>query len=173
MFAFAGEHIFTFPGNLKIIYEVVSIDSWQRERLEGYAMYSMPFIAGRYYETVRCYRDLGDDTWLKWLERYFIGGRRRTQLNGFHGIEKSDDKQQTLNRYGNCTHTTGSLNIIRNVIIQKNMGEIDSTSQWTTTDALQRSERKSQKLTTISSILLAYHRAREKLEAIADINDDY
>lgn len=151
------------------MYEVVSIDSWQRERTEGYSVYSVPFIAGRYNEVVRCYRDLGDDTWLKWLERYFIGGRRKIQLNDFNGKDNNDDNQYTLNRYGNNTQTTGVLNILRNVIVQKNVEEID-TSQWL--DA-KRNERNSQKLTTISNILLAYHRAREKLEAIADINDDY
>lgn len=153
---------------IKITYEVISIDSWSRERSEGYAMYSVPMLAGRFIETIDCYRDLGDDTWLNWLERYFIGGRRKVQINNFHGINTNDTKatKHLLNRYGNCTESSGRLSICRNVIIQRNIEETDTHEfEWN------QNVRKSQRLPTISSILMAYHRAREKLESIADINE--
>lgn len=154
-----------FIGLIKITYEVISIDSWSRERSEGYAVYSVPLLAGRYIEKVDCYRDLGDDTWLNWFERYFIGGRRKVQINEFHGVITNDTKN-SLNRYGNCTESTGQLTICRNVIVQRNIDETDAGEfEWN------QSVRKSQRLPTISSILLAYHRAREKLESIADINE--
>lgn len=155
----------TVLGAIKISYEVISIDSWTRERIEGYAQYSVPLLAGRYVEKIDCYRDLGDNTWLNWLERYFIGGRRKVQINDFHGVIASDTKN-SLNRYGNCTQTTGQIIINRNVVIQRNIEEIDEYNferNLTT--------RRSQKLPTISNILHAYHRAREKLESIADINN--
>lgn len=128
-------------------------------------MYNVPFLAGRYVEKIDCYRDLGDDTWLNWLERYFIGGRRKVQINNFHGIIAKDTKN-SLNRYGNQTQSTGQLSICRNVVVQRNIQEMHDVN-------FQRKQnvRKSQKLPTISSILLAYHRAREKLESIADVND--
>lgn len=128
-------------------------------------MYSVPFCAGRYVEKIDCYRDLGDDTWLNRLERYFIGGRRKIQINDFHGIVTNNTKT-LLNRYGNCTRATGQLSISRNVVIQRNIEQING-------DDFERKKnvRRSNRLPTISSILLAYHRAREKLESIADIND--
>lgn len=154
-----------FLGTIKITYEVISIDSWSRERSEGYAIYRVPFLAGRYVEKIECYRDLGDNTWLNWIERYFIGGRRKVQINDFHGIT-ANDTNNLLNRYGNCTQSTGQLTICRNVVIQRNIEEIDG-SDFEKNQSVHRS----QKLPTISSILLAYHRAREKLESIANIND--
>ncbi|XP_055304970.1 tectonic-like complex member Mks1 isoform X2 [Sitodiplosis mosellana] len=150
---------------IKIAYEVISIDSWSRERSEGYAVYSVPLLAGSFVEKIDCYRDLGDNTWLNWIERYFIGGRRKVQINNFHGITANNTKN-ALNRYGNCTQSTGQLSIRRNVVIQRNIDEIDGGNF-----ERNQSVRRSQKLPTISSVLLAYHRAREKLESIADIND--
>lgn len=157
--------VLTILGTIKITYEIISIDSWSRERSEGYAVYSVPFTAGRYVEKIDCYRDLGDDTWLNWLERYFIGGRRKIQINDFHGITTNDTKM-LLNRYGNCTRATGQLSISRNVVIQRNIEQVDG-------DDFERKPnvRRSNRLPTITSILMAYHRAREKLESIADIND--
>lgn len=158
-------YFFFLSETIKITYEVISIDSWTRERSEGYAVYSVPLLAGRFVEKIDCYRDLGDNSWFDWIERYFIGGRRKVQINDFHGISANDDRNP-LNRYGNCTQSTGQLSICRNVVIQRNIDEIDGGD-------FERSlsVRKSQKLPSISSVLLAYHRAREKLESIADIND--
>lgn len=145
-----------FLGTVKIIYEVISIDSWSRERSEGYAVYNIPFLAGRFIEKVDFYRDLGDDTWLNWLERYFIGGRRKLNTG-----------QNSLNLYGNRTQSTGQLTICRNVIVQRNVDEIDASDF----ERSKSSMRQSQRLPTISNILLTYHRAREKLESITNVND--
>lgn len=125
----------------------------------------MPFLAGSYVEKIDCYRDLDQNPWLDWLERYFIGGRRNVQINDFHGIIVNDGLN-LLNRYGNCTQSTGQLTIRRNVMVQRNINEIVGGD-------FERNQnvRRSQKLPTISGILLAYHRAREKLESIADINN--
>lgn len=152
---------------LKIIYEVISIDSWSRERSEGYAVYNIPFTAGRFIEKVDCYRDLGDDTWLNWLERYFIGGRRKLQITDFSGvINDNNTSKNALNRYGNRTQSAGQLTICRNVILQRNVDEIDASDFESN-----KSMRQSQRLPTISNILLAYHRAREKLESITNVNE--
>lgn len=158
----------SFSGTVKIIYEVISIDSWSRERSEGYGVYSIPFLAGRFTEKVDCYRDLGDDTWLNWLERYFIGGRRKLQITDFNGITTDNTTgRNTLNRYGNRTQSTGQLTICRNVIVQRNVDEIDASDF----ERGKSSMRQSQRLPTISNILLAYHRAREKLESITNVSD--
>lgn len=146
---------------MKISYEIISIDSWERERVEGYAVYNVPFTCGRYIEKFHCYRDLGDDTWINWLERYFIGGRRQIQINDFHAL--ASDDQFVLNRYGNCTQSTGQLQISRNVVVQRNIDDISHR--------IKDDRRKNSKLPTISSVLFSYHRARKKLEYFAD-NDN-
>lgn len=172
---------------IKISYEIISIDGWNRERTEGYAIYTVPFTCGRYVENVDCYRDLGDDTWQNWLERYFIGGRRRVQMNEFHAItaeyeqnqqqlnkhqseHEHEHKQHLLNRYGNSTRSTGQLKICRNVIVQKNIDDIDRDG-YDANRITHQKHRKNHKLPTINSVLVAYHRAREKLETFADGNE--
>lgn len=77
---------------------MVSIDWWGRERTEGYAMTTVPLLAGGINEQVSCYRDLGDDTWMEWLERYFIGGRRKVLLNDFYA--NSGEKVHIFYRRG-------------------------------------------------------------------------
>lgn len=154
-------YLFFVTDTVKISYAIISIDSWERERVEGYAVYNVPLICGRYIEKIDCYRDLGDDTWRNWLERYFIGGRRRIQINDFHALNTDD--QRVLNRYGNCTQSTGQLIISRNVVVQRNIDDIDEHDC-----DMKGNKRKNQTLPTISSVLLSYHRARKKLEYFAD-----
>lgn len=55
--------------------------------------------------------------------------------------------------------STGYLNILRNVIIQKNYENLKVN---------QRNKHESRKQATINNILSAYHEARERLEAIID-----
>lgn len=86
-FSFVIFLIFLFRlEHLKIAYEVISIDGWERERTEGYTVIDVPLIAGRYLEKLNCYRDLDNDSLLNRLQRYFIGGRRKVHLNEFYGI---------------------------------------------------------------------------------------
>lgn len=154
-------YLFFVTDTVKISYEIISIDSWERERVEGYTVYNVPLICGRYIEKFDCYRDLGDDTWRDWFERYFIGGRRRIQMNDFYAL--TSDDQRVLNRYGNCTQSTGQLKISRNVVVQRNIDDIDRHDC-----DIKGNKQKRQKLPTISSVLLSYHRARKKLEYFAE-----
>lgn len=143
---------------------MISIDQWSRERSEGFAIASIPLLAGQYTEQVNCYRDLGDDTWLECLQRYFIGGRRKLLIDRFHGLPPNDENVP-LNRYGNSTQSTGQLMIKRNVIVQRNIDEMEANDT-----IVRHRDGNRQKIPSLSSILLAYHRAREKLEAYANIN---
>lgn len=148
--------------HLKIVYEVVSIDSWERERTEGYAIVSIPLMAGRIRENIRCYRDLGNETWIDWLQRYFIGGRRKVRLNEFNGIDEGDFSGTTngLNRYGNKTETTGCLKIVRNVIVQRH---VDTKAKLSKTTKMQCGRE-----AKIHNLLSKYHEACERLEAMAE-----
>lgn len=76
---------------LKISYEVISIDGWQRERTEGYAVQAIPFLAGHTETKLRCVRESSNSI-VERLERYFIGGRREFHLDAFHGISNQSEK---------------------------------------------------------------------------------
>lgn len=146
------------------MYEVVSIDSWERERTEGYAIVSIPLMAGRFREKIRCYRDFGNDSWIDWLQRYFVGGRRKVRFNEFNGIEGDEDcnrAQNGLIRYGNKTGSTGCLNIVRNVIVQRHV-DAKTKSPKTNKSRCRRDAK-------IHNLLSTYQAARERLEAITDM----
>lgn len=70
---------------------MISIDGWQRERTEGYAVQAIPFQAGHTESRLRCYRETSNSI-LERLERYFIGGRREFHLDAFHGISNNSEK---------------------------------------------------------------------------------
>lgn len=143
---------------------MVSVDSWERERTEGYAIMSIPLMAGRFREKIRCYRDLGNDSWIDWLQRYFIGGRRKVRINEFNGIDAGDDcnrAQNGLNRYGNKTETTGYMNIVRNVIVQRHV-DAKAKSPIINKSRCRREAK-------IHNLLSTYQEARERLEAITDM----
>lgn len=153
-----------FTGQLKILYEVVSIDGWERERTEGYATMSIPLMSGRFREKIRCYRDVGNDTWIDWLQQYFVGGRRKVRLNEFNGIGSEEDFNRAangLNRYGNKTETTGYLSIVRNVIVQRHVE--------TRTKSSKMNKSRSRREAKIHSLLFTYQEARERLAAITEM----
>lgn len=72
---------------LHISYEIISIDGWHRERTEGYTSQRIPFIVGRTTEVLPCYRgELGENTIIERLERYFIGGRKKFEFSQFNAV---------------------------------------------------------------------------------------
>lgn len=80
---------------LKISYEVISIDGWQRERTEGYAVQAIPFQAGHTESRLRCFRETNNSI-VERLETYFIGGRREFDLDAFHGISNKSEMVSLL-----------------------------------------------------------------------------
>ncbi|EDV92294.1 Meckel syndrome type 1 protein homolog [Drosophila grimshawi] len=72
------EELLQLHQHLHIYFEVISVDSWQRERCEGYAHFSCSLLGPLPPEAIRglrlqCSRPLGN--WWDALNRYFIGGR--------------------------------------------------------------------------------------------------
>ncbi|XP_023180121.2 Meckel syndrome type 1 protein homolog [Drosophila hydei] len=81
---------------LHIYFEVISVDSWQRERCEGYAHFSCSLLAPLPSGVssgmrLQCIRPVG--SWLDALNRYFIGGRA---LFDFVGYFKSRSRENML-----------------------------------------------------------------------------
>lgn len=154
-------NIFSFTEKIKIVYEVISIDSWSRERNEGFAMSATSIEAGRRTTDVNCIRALGEDSLQNRLERFFIGDRRPLMINEFYGIHTADSiissNLHGIIRYGNKTASSGRLGIITNVIIQKNVDKIKP----------KKLVRKKNELNVIG-LLAVYQEARKKLEEISD-----
>lgn len=80
---------------MKISLDVISIDGWNRERSEGYAILSIPFDApGIFQHKLPCYRELAENKLMDKLKRYFIGGRHIVDHKTFNGISTTDEVSQ-------------------------------------------------------------------------------
>lgn len=144
---------------------MVSIDSWSRERNEGFAMLNLPFEVKEIVASVDCCRQLVDNSWRTLFERYFIGDRRRYLNKEFNGIFGDDSLLNApefgLNRFGSITKTTGTLKIQCSSIVQRNIN--DSAPK-------KNINRNQQNSMNIVSLLEMYKDARKNLEEITNKN---
>ncbi|KAH8235823.1 hypothetical protein KR032_008515 [Drosophila birchii] len=169
---------------LHLYLEVVSIDSWQRERCEGYAHYSLPLIAPLPAESVRlqCIRPLG--SWLDALNRYFIGGRQLFDFVSYFDVrQRPAEVDSRLNPNGDMAmRSTGSLWLRMQKLQQR---QTDSASQLLhlelgdsdddgpgggcssdETEAKSPSNEDAAIATTLEEVMAAYVEARQRIESL-------
>ncbi|XP_053683794.1 tectonic-like complex member MKS1 [Sabethes cyaneus] len=146
---------------VKLFFNVISIDNWKRERLLGNAYLNIHLRSQIQKESVQCIRIQNNGEFQDKLETYLVGGRREIKLKEFYG---QDDTTQ-LNRYGSRTEEAGKLDI-KYQIIQQHRPQIIETAS--------RSSRRRGKfyanVVTVEELLSSYHRARERLEEVVNLN---
>uniref|UniRef100_A0A3Q3X2T4 Uncharacterized protein n=1 Tax=Mola mola TaxID=94237 RepID=A0A3Q3X2T4_MOLML len=90
-----------------VYFKVLSLDSWQRYRTEGYGYLLFPAIPGKHTVTCHTWRPLQTGT-VSALRRFFIGGSPELEDHSFVRIPGTF-KGERLSRFGFCTETTGSV----------------------------------------------------------------
>ncbi|XP_042355626.1 Meckel syndrome type 1 protein isoform X2 [Plectropomus leopardus] len=90
-----------------IYFKVLSLDSWQRYRTEGYGYLLFPAIPGKHTITCHTWRPLQTGT-VSALRRFFIGGSPELEELSYVRIPGTF-KGDRLSRFGFCTETTGSV----------------------------------------------------------------
>ncbi|KAH8289237.1 hypothetical protein KR054_002062 [Drosophila jambulina] len=159
---------------LHLYFEVVSIDTWQRERCEGYAHYAMPLITPLPAESVRlqCIRPLG--SWLDALNRYFIGGRQLFDFVSYFAVQqRSSEMHSRLESSGGMAmRSTGSL-VLRMQKLQQRQSELfqleldeDGGSSCDEAETKSPSNEDASKATTLEEVMAAYVEARERIESL-------
>lgn len=145
-----SQHLFLF-------FEVVSIDSWERERIEGYCHYTLSLLKPCHHIIkLHCIRPV--ESFWESLNRYFIGGRRQFDYKSFI-CERFNDKESenTLNfycRYGSRMQNSGELNLTCQMLSQRNCELLNPSSSRSIG-------------MTLDDIMMAYKEARRRLEAAA------
>ncbi|XP_048772095.2 tectonic-like complex member MKS1 [Ostrea edulis] len=114
--SYSDENKDPFPHFPFILMEVLSLDSWNRFRTEGYTYVAIPPRPGVYKETVHCWRPLGT-SFVSEMRRFFIGGTPELEDSTYTAIPSTFDGPY-LSKYGFRTETTGSVDIKFNVIMQ-------------------------------------------------------
>lgn len=171
---------------LHLYFEVVSIDSWQRERCEGYAHYSLPLIASLPTQSIRlqCIRPVG--SWLDALNRYFIGGRQLFDFVSYFDVQQRQSElhsrlESSGGGGGRIMRSTGSL-VLRmqklqqrqiegtsHQMFQLELGDSDSDDGGASSDeeeAKSTSNEDPAGATTLDEVMAAYVEARERIESL-------
>ncbi|XP_017275347.1 Meckel syndrome type 1 protein isoform X2 [Kryptolebias marmoratus] len=90
-----------------LYFKVLSLDSWQRYRTEGYGCLLFPTLPGKHTMTCHTWRPLQTGT-VSALRRFFIGGSAELEDLSYVRIPETF-KGERLSRFGFCTKTTGSV----------------------------------------------------------------
>ncbi|XP_072231486.1 tectonic-like complex member MKS1 isoform X2 [Leuresthes tenuis] len=90
-----------------LYFKVLSLDSWQRYRTEGYGYLLFPAMPGKHTVTCHTWRPLQTGT-VSALRRFFIGGSAELEDHSYVRIPGTF-KGERLSRFGFCTETTGSV----------------------------------------------------------------
>ncbi|ALC49211.1 CG15730 [Drosophila busckii] len=171
----------SFHHPLHIYFEVISIDSWQRERCEGYAHFTCPLLAPLPQAVTKgiqlqCSRPVG--TWLDALNRRFIGGR---SMFDFVGYFNSSMRNTTLhNRLEpeatQAMRNTGTLLFSVQKLQQRQQQQllyhvpsaedIDDYYDDDDDDDDQKQRHMKAGSQTLDEVLAAYVEARERIEVL-------
>ncbi|XP_041808487.1 Meckel syndrome type 1 protein isoform X2 [Chelmon rostratus] len=90
-----------------LYFKVLSLDSWQRYRTEGYGYLLFPVMPGKHTVTCHTWRPLQTGT-VSALRRFFIGGSPELEDLSYVRVPGTF-KGERLSRFGFRTETTGSV----------------------------------------------------------------
>ncbi|OQV16266.1 Meckel syndrome type 1 protein [Hypsibius exemplaris] len=100
----------------QLLIEVVSVDSWNRYRIEGYGYANIPESAGNETTIVHTWRPVGDGI-ISQLRRFFIGGCPELDDISYVSVP-SDFQGKELSRYGFRTTPSGKIRLRLNTVTQ-------------------------------------------------------
>ncbi|CAF2688022.1 unnamed protein product [Rotaria sp. Silwood2] len=108
------------PRMPKIYFQIFSLDSWGRHRIEDYTYIDIPSSPGFYDEDLSCWRPRGNSIYDE-LRRFYIGGSSEIEYVSYFAIPKlfqSEKNNKLLSHFGFRTVSTGTLNIRLNIAFQ-------------------------------------------------------
>ncbi|XP_001978366.3 Meckel syndrome type 1 protein [Drosophila erecta] len=167
---------------LHLYFEVISIDSWQRERCEGYAHYAISLTSALPTDSIRlqCLRPLGN--WLDALNRYFIGGRQLFDFESFFNVHRQSEVHYRLHFSSDrAMTTTGTLSLRLQKLQQR---PVDTSNQFhhhfhldlghdssddggsNDEEVKSSSNADTSRATTLDEVMAAFVEARERIELL-------
>ncbi|KAB0367769.1 hypothetical protein FD755_021093 [Muntiacus reevesi] len=141
--------------------EVLSLDFWQRYRVEGYGAVVLPATPGSHTLTVSTWRPL-ELSPVAELRRFFIGGSLELEDLSYVWIPGTF-KGERLSRFGLRTETTGSVTFRLHCLQQSRAFMESSSLRKRMRNVLDRLEGFSQQ-SSIHNVLEAFRRARRRMQ---------
>ncbi|KAJ6655713.1 hypothetical protein lerEdw1_004766 [Lerista edwardsae] len=114
-----------FPQWPVLYFEVLSLDFWQRHRVEGYGFVVLPAVPGAHTVTSSSWRPVGPDACSE-LRRFFIGGSPELEDVTYARVPGTFQGDR-LSRFGFHSKTTGSVTFRLNCL-QQSKAFLDSGS---------------------------------------------
>ncbi|XP_077283697.1 Meckel syndrome, type 1 [Arctopsyche grandis] len=151
----------------QIYFEIISSDSWGRQRTEGYCYTEIPVVNPGYRRmTLNSIRPLDVNQRLWNMKRFFVGGRHI--LKDITWISKPSTFQgNCLVKYGIKCVNSGKLDIAMNVIVQnqslRKKDIIKSNFASETENNIVEKLHVDSLFRSVNSVLNAYKSAKEKL----------
>ncbi|PIK44440.1 putative Meckel syndrome type 1 protein isoform X3 [Apostichopus japonicus] len=150
----------------QIFVEVLSIDSWQRYRTEGYGYITIPSTPGKY---IRCTHHLDIQTWrplgrssYENLRRFFIGGSPELEDPTYVSVPITHDGP-VLSRFGFRTETTGMVSLKLHVMQQSRIFMEKSASRRTVGSLIDRLGGLTMQA-SVQNVLELFQRARKRMQ---------
>ncbi|NXY90456.1 MKS1 protein, partial [Alcedo cyanopectus] len=144
-----------------LYFEVLSLDSWQRYRVEGYGSLVLPASPGLHMLTIPTWRPVELGTVAE-LRRFFIGGSPELEDLTYVRIP-STFKGERLSRLGFRTQATGSVTFRLCCLHQSRAFLETSALRQRVQSALDRLGGASQQ-SSVCSVLEAFQRARRRMQ---------
>uniref|UniRef100_A0A8C3PKH9 MKS transition zone complex subunit 1 n=1 Tax=Calidris pygmaea TaxID=425635 RepID=A0A8C3PKH9_9CHAR len=144
-----------------LYFEVLSLDFWQRYRVEGYGSLVLPASPGLHMLTIPTWRPMELGT-IAELRRFFIGGSPELEDITYVRIP-STFKGERLSRFGFRTETTGSVTF-RLYCLQQSKDFLESSAlRQRMQGVLDRLGGSSQQ-SSVYNVLEAFQRARRRMQ---------
>uniref|UniRef100_A0A8C5ED00 MKS transition zone complex subunit 1 n=1 Tax=Gouania willdenowi TaxID=441366 RepID=A0A8C5ED00_GOUWI len=144
-----------------IYFKVLSLDSWQRYRTEGYGYVLFPALPGKHTITCHTWRPLQTGT-VSALRRFFIGGSPELEDQSYVRIPGTF-KGERLSRFGFCTETSGSVAFNLHCI-QQSKAFVDATMMKMRRQRVFEQLGGFSQQGAVCNILEAFQRARKRMQ---------
>uniref|UniRef100_A0A672ZDL2 MKS transition zone complex subunit 1 n=1 Tax=Sphaeramia orbicularis TaxID=375764 RepID=A0A672ZDL2_9TELE len=144
-----------------LYFKVLSLDSWQCYRTEGYGYLLFPATAGKHTVTCNTWRPLQSGT-VSALRRFFIGGSPELEDHSYVRVPGTL-KGERLSRFGFWTETTGSVAFTLHCI-QQSRAFVDATLMKKRRQQVFDQLGGFSQQGAVCNILEAFQRARRKMQ---------
>uniref|UniRef100_F6YN29 MKS transition zone complex subunit 1 n=1 Tax=Monodelphis domestica TaxID=13616 RepID=F6YN29_MONDO len=144
-----------------LYFEVISLDFWQRYRIEGYGSIVLPSTPGTHTLTISTWRPVELGT-VSELRRFFIGGSLELEDLSYVRIPGTFQGRR-LSRFGFRTKTTGSVTFRFHCLLQSR-AFLDSSLPWRKRQSVMDLMGRFSQQSSIINVMEAFQRARRRMQ---------
>nr|XP_006818832.1 PREDICTED: Meckel syndrome type 1 protein homolog [Saccoglossus kowalevskii] len=156
---------YVMPHWPQLFVEVLSLDSWQRYRTEGYGYIDFPNTSGTHELEIKTWRPQGNSL-IDEMRRFFIGGSPELEDPTYTAVPTTHEGE-ILSKFGFKTETTGSVKLRINILQQSQVFMESQTSKRKVGSLIDRLGGLSMQH-SVQSVLELFQKARKKMQAARD-----